>query len=194
MKSSAEFVAIVREGTGTGAARALRREGRIPAIVYSRDGEPTSVHLEEKLLKLEYYKGGFFNKVVTLTVGKDKVFALPKALQFHPVTDRIEHADFLRVDASSEIRVKIPVRFINTDRCIGIKRGGSLNIVRHDIELFAPANNIPSVIEIDLLNVNIGDSVHIQSIELPAGTRPTITRNFTIVAVAGRATKEEGSK
>lgn len=194
MKSSAEFVAIVREGTGTGAARELRRQGRIPAIVYSKDGEPAGVHLEEKVLKLEYYKGGFFNKIVTLNIGKEKVFALPKDLQFHPVTDRIEHADFLRVDEKSEIRVRIPLRFINTDRCIGIKRGGSLNIVRHDIELFAPANNIPPVIEIDLLSVNIGDSVHIEAIELPKGTRPTITRNFTIVAVAGRATKEEASK
>jgi large subunit ribosomal protein L25 len=190
MKTSAEFVATLREGTGKGVARALRRQGLIPAVIYSREGKPQSFSLPTKETTLAYHKGGFFNNVVTLSLGKDKIFALPKAIQLHPVTDVIEHVDFLEVNDKSVVRVQVPVRLLNTDRCIGIKRGGSLNVVRHTIELSCTPANIPSHIEIDMLAVNIGDSIHINSIKLPEGTKPTIARNFTIVAVAGRASKD----
>ncbi len=190
MKTSAEFVATLREGTGKGVARALRREGLIPAVIYSREGKPMSFSLPKKELTITYHRGGFFNNVVNLTIGKDKVFALPKAVQLHPVTDVIEHIDFLEVNDKSIVRVQIPVRLLNVDRCIGIKRGGSLNVVRHTIELSCTPANIPAAIEIDMLAVNIGDSIHINSVQLPEGTKPTIARNFTIVAVAGRANKD----
>lgn len=190
MKTSAEFVATVREGTGKGVARALRRQGLIPAVIYSRQGKPMSFSLPQKELTLTYLKGGFFNNIVSIQLGKEKFFALPKDMQFHPVTDVIEHADFLQVDENSIVRVRIPVRLLNMDRCIGIKRGGSLNIVRHHVELFCSPKNIPSAIEIDMLAVNIGDSVHVDSVTLPEGVKPTIARNFTIVTVAGRASKD----
>lgn len=190
MKTSAEFVATVREGTGKGVARALRRQGLIPAVIYSREGKPQSFSLPQKELTMTYLKGGFFNKLVSISLGKEQFFALPKAIQFHPVTDVIEHVDFLQVTEKSEVRVQIPVRLMNLDRCIGIKRGGSLNVVRHTVELVCTPNNIPSHIEIDMLAVNIGSSVHINDVALPANTKPTIARNFTIATIAGRASKD----
>ncbi len=192
MKTAIAFTGESRENLGKGAARTLRREGRIPAILYGRGSEPLNITLPEKEIQIAYRKGGFFSKIVSIDTGKGPQYALPKDIQLHPVTDRIEHADFLRVDEDSEITVKVRVRFRNQDRCIGIKRGGVLNVVRHDIGLVCKPAAIPESIEIDLLNANIGDSIHISHISLPEGVRPEIRdRDFTIATIAGRSKQSD---
>lgn len=191
MKAAFEFEAQPREQSGTGAARALRREGRIPAVLYSGGKTPVQLSLPEKELMLAYNKGAFYSRIVSLKMGKETFFALPKEVQLHPVTDKPEHADFLKVDANSRITVKVPVRFKNQEKCLGIKRGGVLNVVRHDLELFCRPDSIPTVIEIDIAASNIGDSIHINDIALPDNVTPTIKRNFTVATIAGRSAKDD---
>ncbi len=195
MKTATAFAAETRAARGKGGARAVRREGKVPGILYGNDYAPTPIALPEKELKLAYQKGGFFNKIVTIELDGKKLTALPKALEFHPVSDAIEHADFLKVDETSRIRVMVPVRFLNQDRSIGLKRGGVLNIVRHELELVCAPDKIPSVIEIDVKDANIGHSIHISHVALPEGVTPAITsRDFTIATIAGRGKDEEEAK
>lgn len=190
MKTAAAFKVEKREQTGTGAARAIRRDGKVPAILYSKGSEPVYFSVPERDLELTYKKGGFFSKIVSFNLDGKELFALPKEVQQHPVTDRIEHADFLKVDEKSKIPVRVPVKFKNADRSIGIKRGGVLNVVRHDVTLICSPNAIPESIEIDLLEVNIGQSIHISAVKLPEGVTPEITnRDFTIATIAGRSSK-----
>ncbi len=187
MKAAVTFEANVRETHGKGSARAARRAGKTPAIVYGEGDQNVSVALDTNMLAHEYRRGGFFSKIVEIKAGKESFFALAKEMQFHPVTDVIEHVDFLRVTEKSSIKVKVPVHFLNQDKSIGLKRGGVLNIVRHDLELICNINNIPKVIEIDVLKTNIGDSIHISQVSLPEGVTPAISgRDFTIATVAGR--------
>lgn len=184
--------AELREGTGKGVARALRREGKVPAIIYGgKDGEQ-SIALNAKELTLEVFKGHFSSKVVDLKLGKKSIHVLPREVQFHPVTDQVLHADFLRVKDSTKIVVQVAVEFLNQDKCPGVKKGGVLNIVRRDIELLCTAKNIPDHIEVDLAGLEIGDAVHISNVKLPEGAEPTITdRDFTIATVAGRMAEEK---
>lgn len=192
MQAAAEFIATKREHTGKGAARALRRQGKIPAIIYGKEKGNIDVALDENVVSREYYLGGLFSKVISVKTGDDSVLALPKDIQLHPVNDRIIHMDLLAVDASSTIKAIVPIRFLHTDRCIGIKRGGNLNIVRHDLELSCRVDNIPRQIEIDVSKLNIGDSLHIIHVSLPEGVEPTITsRDFTIATVTGRGGKQD---
>lgn len=191
MKAAIEFTAEARAQAGKGSARALRREGKVPAILYS-DGKPgVSFALNEKELTLAYKKGSFRNKLVDISIGSKQYHALPREIQLHPVTDAIEHADFLLVTKDSTIRVDVPVHFLNTEKSVGMKRGGVLNIVRHDLSLICKPDAIPAAIEIDLLNVDIGHAVHINDITLPAGVTPSIKRNFTIATIAGRGEEKE---
>lgn len=195
MKTAVQFKAESRERTGKGGARALRRDGMIPVIIYANGEAPINLAIDEKSLKLEFHKGSFFSKIVGIEAGGKTITALPKDVQLHPVTDRIEHADFMKVDAKSDIHVFVPVRFRNQEKSIGLKRGGVLNVVRHDLELVCKPDNIPQAIEIDLAEVNIGDSIHISHVALPEGVRPAITsRDFTIATVAGRSTKDEAEE
>ena len=191
MTEQRKLIAIPRENYGKGAARALRRAGQIPAVIYVKGSETLSYSLEEKEIKRQYQRGGFFGKILTLDIGKETMMVLPKDLQFHPVSDRIEHADFIKVDEKSEIKVLVPVRFIGIEKSIGIRRGGNLNVVRHDLELWATAATIPDAIEIDITEVGVAESIHVSHIKLPEGTRPTIERDFTIATIAGRAKKED---
>lgn len=190
-KEQRKLVALPRESYGKGAARALRRAGQIPAIIYQTNKDSLSYSLEEKEIKRQYQRGGFFGKVLTLDVGKDTIQVIPKDLQLHPVTDRIEHADFVQVDDKSEFKVLIPVKFRGLEKCAGLRLGGNLNVVRHDLELWATTANIPDLIEVDIKDLTIGDSVHVSEIQLPEGVRPVIERDFTIATIAGRAKKEE---
>jgi large subunit ribosomal protein L25 len=195
MKTATAFAADTRPARGKGGARAVRREGKVPAILYGKDFTPVTIAVPEKELTLAYQKGGFFNKIVTITVDGKTFQALPKTLEFHPVSDRIEHADFLKVDENSRIRVMVPVKFLNQDRSIGLKRGGVLNVVRHELELICSPNNIPKLIEIDVKDANIGHSIHISHVPLPEGVTPAITsRDFTIATIAGRGKDEEEAK
>lgn len=186
--------ATIREQSGKGISRSLRREGKIPGVLYGKGQEAVRISLPLKEVAMEYAKGRFKSRLVDLKFADKSVKALPKDLQFNPVTDAIEHVDFIKVDAGTTIRVQVPVKISGQDRCIGIKRGGVLNIVRHEIEFFCNPESIPTHIEINIQDVDIGHSVHVNDIELPKGSTPTIKRNFTIVTLAGRGKAEEATE
>jgi large subunit ribosomal protein L25 len=174
-----------RERAGKGAARATRRDGRVPAVIYGNKETPQLVSLAPLDLTRELHKKAFYATLFDLELNAKKIRVLPRDVQFDPVTDRPIHADFLRVGAGTKVRVQIPVKFRNETTAPGIKRGGVLNIVRHEIEFICDAENIPPLIEVDLEGLDIGDTVHISMVKLPAGIRPTISeRNFTIASIA----------
>jgi large subunit ribosomal protein L25 len=192
MKVNATLEARPRENSGKGAARALRRAALVPAILYGNKQEAVKLALPLKELTLEYRKGAFFNKIIDLKMDGKIIHSLPRDVQAHPVTDVIEHADFQRVDKDSIIHVFVPVRVLNQEKSVGLKRGGVLNIVRHEIELLCKPDSIPAFIEIDVLNVDIGRSVHINDVKLPENVKTAIKdRNFTLITVAGRSKEEE---
>ncbi|GLQ06226.1 50S ribosomal protein L25/general stress protein Ctc [Sneathiella chinensis] len=185
MSENVTLIAEKRDRVGKGTSRALRREGRTPAVIYGDKKDPVSISLETKELVKVLNTGSFLSTIYTVQVGKDKHNVLPRDLQLHPVKDTPVHVDFLRVSAKSQIAVMVPVTFLNEDACKGLVRGGVLNVVRHEVELMVPAGNIPETIEIDLSAFDIGDSVHISNFTLPKGTEPTITdRDFTVATIA----------
>ena len=192
MSENAVLIAETRDRVGKGTSRALRRDGRTPAVIYGDKKNPVSVSLETKELVKTINQGGFLSTVFTVEVGSDKHNVLPRDMQLHPISDMPMHVDFLRVSAKSQIAVMVAVRFLNEEECVGLKRGGVLNVVRHEVEMMVPAGNIPEALEIDLLNYDIGDSVHISEIALPEGAEPTITdRDFTIVTIAAPTLEPE---
>lgn len=192
-KPIAALPAAFRELSGKGAARSLRREGKIPGILYGKGQEGVRISLPLKEVAMEYAKGRFRSRLVELKFPDKSIKALPKDLQFNPVTDMIEHVDFIKVEAGTPLRVQIPVKISGQERSLGIKRGGVLNIVRHEIEFLCAPESIPTHIEINIQSVDIGHSVHINDIELPEGVTPAIKRNFTIATIAGRGKAEEES-
>lgn len=191
MKSVYKFEVEERAKLGRGAARDLRRNGRIPAVLYSNKVKPVSFSLPENEFVRHYHKGGFRSKLIELNVGKETYFALAREIQAHPVSEKVEHIDFLQVDADSEVAVAIPVKVIGAEKSIGVKRGGSINVVRHFVRLMCTPEAIPSSIEIDVSEAGIGDSIHISAANLPAGVRTALDRDFTVVTIAGRLAKEE---
>jgi large subunit ribosomal protein L25 len=182
-----------RERAGKGASRELRRNGRVPAVVYGDKKEPLQVHVEEKLLAKMLSTGHFMNSVVMVELGGKANRTLPKDVQFHPVSSRPIHVDFLRIGEHSKVTVAIPVRFDNEDDSPGLKRGGVLNVVQHEIDLVCDASEIPDEIHIDLTGLDIGDSIHISQVTLPKGAKPAIDdRDFTVATlVAPSAMKSE---
>ena len=184
MSDTLNLPAETRERAGKGASRALRREGRVPAVVYGGKEEPLAIHVEEKLLIKQLGTGHFLNSIVEIEVGGKKLRTLPKDVAFHPVTDRPLHADFLRLSKDSTVHVNVPVLFINEEDSPGLKRGGVLNIVRHELELICDANKMPEDIQIDVTGLDIGDSIHISNVTLPTGSVSAITdRDFTIATI-----------
>ena len=184
MSDTLNLPAETRERAGKGASRALRREGRVPAVVYGGKEEPLAIHVEEKLLIKQLSSGHFLNSIVEIQVGGKKLRTLPKDVAFHPVTDRPLHADFLRLSKDSTVNVNVPVIFANEEASPGLKRGGVLNIVRHELELICDGNKIPETISIDVTGLDIGDSIHISSVTLPDGSTSAITdRDFTIATI-----------
>lgn len=184
--------AEVREGAGKGVARSLRREGRIPAVIYGEKQEAISISLNYRELGKEYFRGGFFSRLCDLKVGGETIRVLPREVQVNPVTDFPEHADFQRVGAHSQVRVAVPVHFENEADSPGLKRGGVLAVVRHEIEIVCRAGDIPEALTVDLTGLGIGDSVHISSITLPEGVRPAIAdRDFTVATITGVAIEVE---
>lgn len=191
-----------RDRAGKGASRALRNFGRVPAVVYGNNEAPLGVHIEEKLLMKALMTGHFFNSVVMIDVGGKPVRTLPKDVQFHPVTDRPLHADFLRISEHATVTVEVPVIFADEELSPGMKRGAVLNIVRHELELTCDAASIPDDITISLAGLDVGDSIHISAVKLPEGTTSAITdRDFTIATLVapsglksaeGDTTKDEG--
>lgn len=194
-KKTGELLATTRTDHGKGSARSLRREGKIPAILYGKGQQPISIALFLKEVTMEYTRGRFRSRLITIKLDdKQTVQALPKDLQFNPVTDVIEHVDFIKVEKGTQLRVMVPVKFSGQEKAMGLKRGGVLNIVRHEIEFFCAPDSIPSHIEINIQALDIGASVHIKDVELPKGVTPAIKRNFTIATIAGRRKDEEEAK
>lgn len=184
MSEQLTLSAETRERAGKGASRHLRREGRVPAVVYGNNEEPLSIHVEEKALIKALSRGHFMNSVVMIDAGKAPVRTLPKDVQFHPVTDRPLHVDFLRISEHATVTVQVPILFTDEEKSKGLKRGGVLNAVRHELELVCDAAEIPEQIEISLAGLDIGDSLHISAVTLPKGVESAITdRDFTIATI-----------
>jgi large subunit ribosomal protein L25 len=177
-----------RDRAGKGAARATRREGHVPGVIYGNKQSPVLIALDPREIDREIHKKGFYTTLFDLKVGGDAHRVLARDIQFDPVTDRVVHADFMRVTNTTRVRVHVPVAFTNEGLSPGIKRGGVLNVVRHRIAMYVPAEAIPEFVEVDLTGLDIGDSVHISAIPLPEGVTPTIRdRDFTVATIAGAA-------
>jgi large subunit ribosomal protein L25 len=186
------FEAKPRNGTGTGAARAVRREGRIPAVVYGGASGPEHISIGERDLSRQYMKGRFLSTICHLDIAGKKTRVIPREVQLDPVSDKVVHADFMRLVEGGRIKLYIPVHFRNQGDCPGLKKGGVLNIVRHEVEFYCPADKIPSFIEADLTGYEIGDSLHISAFKLPDGVKPVIAnRDFTVATVAPPTTYTE---
>ena len=185
MSDIISFTAEKRERAGKGVARALRREGLVPAVIYGDNKEPEGVSLSRKDFTKLYNTGRLMSTLLDIEVDGKKTRVLTRDLQLHPVRDDIMHADFLRLSKGTKIAVEVQVIFLNEDTCPGLKTGGVLNVVRYTVELNCPADSIPDSIEVDLATVNMGDSVHISDITLPDGVVPVISdRDFTIATIA----------
>ncbi len=179
------MTAEVRDRAGKGAARATRRAGRVPAVIYGNQEDPQMISLDPVQLVQQINKKGFFARVCEVDVAGDKQKVLPRDIQLDPVTDRPLHVDFMRFTATTRVNVEIEVRYLNEDQCPGLRGGGVLNIVRYTIEALCRPDDIPDFLTIDLEGLEIGDSVHISSVDLPNGVTPTITdRDFTILTIA----------
>ena len=185
MSDEVTMEAMPREPRGKGGARALRREGRTPAIVYGGGGEPLSVSLDYNVLERELERRGFFARLYDLKINGDVIRVLPRDVQVDPVSDAPIHIDFIRYVAGSTLAVSVEVRFEGQEESEGLKRGGVLNIVRHEVELLCPLDAIPEFLVADVAGSEIGDSIHISHIDLPEGVTPTITdRDFTVATIA----------
>ncbi len=181
-----------RERAGKGPARAARRAGRVPGVIYGSKKDPSMVTLDPRELDRELKTGAFLATVYDVQIDQDKERVLPRDVQFDPVTDRAIHVDFLRVSAASSVTVQVPVNFLNEEESPGLKRGGLLNVVRHEIEMTCRADAIPASIDVDLTGLDIGDSIHISMISLPDGVAPTISdRDFTVATVAAPTLAQE---
>jgi large subunit ribosomal protein L25 len=188
MAEMVEFKAEPKSATGSSAARRLRKDNQIPAVIYGGGKAPEMVTLNRKLLWKQVESGYFHSTVYMLDIGGRKERVIPREVQLDPVRDFLLHVDFLRVSKSSRIDVEVPVHFIDEDKSPGLKRGGALNVVRHEIELNCPADGIPEAIEISVAGLDIGDGVHISAVTLPANVTSTIAdRDFTIVTITSSA-------
>jgi large subunit ribosomal protein L25 len=183
-----------RPGTGTGAARATRRQGDIPAVVYGGAQGPQHISVNGRELTRNYLKGRFLSTIFVLDIDGAKQRVIPREVQVHPVSDAPVHADFMRLVEGARIKLFIPVHFKNQDESPGIKKGGVLNIVRHEVEFYCPAERIPQFIEVDLKGYDIADSIHISAIKLPDGIKPVIAnRDFTVATIAPPTTYQEAA-
>ena len=168
----------------TGSTKSLLTKGMVPGIIYGKGSEPTKIALEDKILKKLMNSGSFYSTIIDIDISGKIEKILPKQLQYHPVSDRLIHFDFLRVQENTKVNVEIPIEFLNQEKCPGLKKGGVLNTVRRLVELTCNANNIPNKLEFDLIESEIGDAVKISNIKLPEGVSPTITdRDFVIATL-----------
>jgi large subunit ribosomal protein L25 len=193
MSETLTLPAEARAKGGKGASRELRRSGRVPAVIYGNNEAPQSIHVEEKELRRQLGTGHFLNSIVEITVDGQTIRTLPKDVAFHPVNERPLHADFLRVSKDHKVHVNVPVNFINQAASPGLKRGGVLNIVRHELDLICSPESIPDDINIDVTGLDVGAAIHISYVTLPEGVASAITdRDFTIATiVASTALKSE---
>jgi len=179
------LAATAREMVGKGSARAIRREGRVPAVIYGDGKAPIAISIERKKLVRDMSTGNFLTTIYDVKVGTESNRVLPRDVQLHPVTDIPEHVDFLRIGANTTVAVEVTVEFINEDDCPGLRAGGVLNVVRYSVEVSCRPDLIPNSIVVDLAGAELGDSLHISAVSLPDGVTPTITdRDFTIATIA----------
>jgi large subunit ribosomal protein L25 len=173
-----------RDRAGKGAARATRREGRVPAVIYGNKQEPVTISVDPRALDRELHKPGFFTHLFDIELEGATHRVLARDVQLDVVTDRPLHVDFLRVSETSKLHIDVPVIFQNQDKCPGIRAGGVLNVVRHTVELVCSALAIPENLVVDLAGAQIGDSIHISAVKVPEGAHPAIAdRDFTIATI-----------
>jgi len=180
-----DIKANARSQVGKGSARAARRAGLVPAVIYGNKESAIPITLNSNQWRQLMNKPGIFSQLINIEVNDEKHFVLPRDIQQHPVSEEAEHVDFLRVTKTATVAVGITVEFVNEDKCTGLKLGGVLNIVRSQVELNCPAIAIPEKLIVDLEGLNVGHTIHISAIELPEGCTPTITdRDFTVATIA----------
>lgn len=182
----------VRERTGRGGSREVRRAGRVPGVLYGGDRAPVAISVDKKTINAALKSGKFLSHTVTLEHKGERQLVFAQDIQFHPVTDEPTHVDLYRVEPGQVIRVAVPVHVTGQGVSPGIKRGGAMNIVRHEVWLYAPADQIPDHLEADVSAMEIGEALKISGIKLPEGVRPTISdRDFTVITIAGRKAKDD---
>ena len=183
-RQSYEIEATVRERVGKGAARALRREARVPAVIYGDKKPALAISLGYKEADKRLRAGGFLTTVATVAVGGEKIRVIPKDYHLDPIKDTLTHVDFLRISDETIVTVFVPVHAINQEKSAGLKRGGALSIVHHEIECQCRADSIPESIDVDVSSLNIGGSVHIEDVKLPSGVKPVIhEKNYTVLSI-----------
>ena len=193
-KQQITFNVEVRERVGTGGAREARNQGLVPGVLYGGGQAPVAINLKRNEVIKAIETGHFLSSTATLVHKGEKQLVIPQAIQMHPVTDQPMHVDLFRVSADQKIKVEVPVHFKGEEASPGLKKGGTLNVVRHAVELLVPAGHIPEALEADVSALEIGDNVKISDITLPADAEPTITdRDFTIATIAGRGGKTESA-
>ena len=199
-KSKISFNVELRERVGTGGSRAARREGLVPGVLYGGGEDPVAISLKRNEVLKAIETGHFLSSTATLVHKGEKQMVIPQAIQMHSVSDQPMHVDLFRVSRDQKIKVEVQVHFIGEEVSPGLKKGGTLNVVRHTVELLVPAGNIPESLEADVSELEVGDNVKISDIKLRGGAEPSITdRDFTIATIAGRTattetTTEEGEE
>jgi len=182
----------IRDSTGKSAVKKIIAAGKIPSVLYGLKEKPLTISINRMTVQKELKAGGFLTKIFSLDMDGKVSLAIPRDVQFHPISDLPVHVDFLRLGADSKVLVDIPTIFINHELSPGLKKGGVLNIVRRTVQINCPANNIPEEIVFDLEGLEIGDAIHISATKLPEGAEPTITdRDFTIGTVAAPTVVKE---
>ncbi len=185
MAQTATLNALVRERAGKGAARAVRREGRVPAVIYGDKQDPQTISMDYHELMKQVQTGRFLSTLVDIDVDGTKVRTIPRDVQFDPVRDFVVHVDFLRLGVGARIAVEVAINFLGEEDSPGLKRGGVLNVVRHSVEIMCPADAIPEEFDLDVSALDIGDGLHASDLTLPEGMTFTITdRNFTIATIS----------
>ena len=175
---------VIERLKDSGSTHSLLNKGMIPGIVYGKETVPTKIAFENKILLKLMYTGSFYSTILDIDINGKSEKVLPKQLQYHPVTDKLIHFDFLRVQNDTKVTVEVPVEFLSQDTCPGLKKGGVLNLVRREVELSCNANNIPDKLQFDLISSEIGDSIKISNIELPDDVKPTIKdRDFVVATI-----------
>jgi large subunit ribosomal protein L25 len=193
MAEATELKAWARPRTGKGGARAVRREGRVPGTLYGDRQDPQTIAVDYREINQQYHKGHFRSTVFVLDIDGNKTRVIPRDVQLDPVRDFPVHVDFLRLGKDALVTVEVPVHFLNEAASPGLKRGGVLNVVRHEIQVRCPSDAIPDHFDVDLTGLEIGDAIHISALNLPDNVRPTTTeRDFTVATIVGRSAEEAG--
>ncbi|KAB0264110.1 MAG: ribosomal protein [Microvirga sp.] len=191
MSDVKQITAVARDRSGKGAARAVRRQGKVPAVIYGAGQPATGIALDFNETKRLIFAGHFLTTIFEIDVDGKKTRAIPRDYQLDPVRDFPVHVDFLRLSKGQSIKVVVPVHVVGQDKCPGVKRGGTINIVEHSIELLVPSDSIPDAVEASVADLDIGSSIHIADIKLPNGAKATSTENLTLVTVVAPSGMQE---